>query len=66
MRKTIFNEEFRVNVTHQVALSTSLSFLHTARRTNRLNGTVKLSDRGQCVRLAYRDEAYPLNCAVLF
>ena len=42
----IFNEEFLVNATHQVALITSLPFVHTARRTYRLNGPVKLSDRG--------------------
>ena len=43
----IFNEEFLVNATHQVALITSLPFVHTARRTYRLNGPVKLSDRGR-------------------
>jgi hypothetical protein len=42
----IFNEEFLVNATHQVALITSLPFVHTARRTYRLNDPVKLSDRG--------------------
>ena len=41
----IFNEEFLVNATHQVALITSLPFVHTARRTYRLNGSVKSSDR---------------------
>ena len=41
----IFNEEFLVNATHQVALITSLPFVHTARRTYRLNDSVKLSDR---------------------
>ncbi len=43
----IFNEEFLVNATHQVALITSLPFVHTARRTYRLNGPVKLLDRGR-------------------
>ena len=42
----IFNEEFLVNATHQVALITSLPFVHTARRTYRLNDSVKISDRG--------------------
>ena len=43
---TIFNEEFLVSASHQLALITSLPFVHTARRTYRLNGPVKLSDRG--------------------
>ena len=30
----IFNEEFLVNASHQLALITSLPFVHTARRTN--------------------------------
>ena len=34
----LFNEEFLVSVTHQVALITSLPFVHTARRYYRLNG----------------------------
>ena len=42
----IFNEEFLVNATHQVALITSLPFVHTARRTYRLNDSVKISDCG--------------------
>jgi hypothetical protein len=39
------NEEFLVNASHQLALITSLPFVHTARRTYRLNGPVKSSDR---------------------
>ena len=39
------NEEFLVNAGHQLALITSLPFVHTARRTYRLNDSVKLSDR---------------------
>ncbi len=31
----IFNEEFLVSATHQVALITSLPFVHTARRSYR-------------------------------
>ena len=38
------NEEFLVNAFHQNALITSLPFVHTARRTYRLNGPVKSSD----------------------
>ena len=41
------NEEFPVSASHQLALITSLPFVHTARRTYRLNDSVKLSDRGQ-------------------
>ena len=40
----MLNEEFLVNADHQSALITSLPFVHTARRTYRLNGPVKLSD----------------------
>ena len=40
------NEEFLVNVSHQLALITSLPFVHTARRTYRLNGPVKPRDCG--------------------
>ena len=41
-----FNEEFLVSASHQLALTTSLPFVHTARRSYRLNGPVKCSDRG--------------------
>lgn len=40
----ILNEEFLVNASHQLALITSLPFVHTARRTYRLNDSMKLSD----------------------
>ena len=40
----ILNEEFLVNADHQSALITSLPFVHTARRTYRLNGPVKSRD----------------------
>jgi hypothetical protein len=43
----ILNEEFLVNAHHQCALITSLPFVHTARRTYRLNDSVKPSDRGR-------------------
>jgi hypothetical protein len=39
------NEEFLVNASHQLALITSLPFVHTARRTYRLNDSVKNWDR---------------------
>ena len=41
----ILNEEFLVNADHQSALITSLPFVHTARRTYRLNDPVKPRDR---------------------
>ena len=40
----LFNEEFLVSASHQLALITSLPFVHTARRYYRLNGLVRLSD----------------------
>ncbi len=43
----ILNEEFLVNADHQSALITSLPFVHTARRTYRLNGPVKPRDCGK-------------------
>ena len=42
----ILNEEFLVNASHQLALITSLPFVHTARRTYRLNGPVRSRDCG--------------------
>ena len=42
----ILNEEFLVNASHQLALITSLPFVHTARRTYRLNVSVKIPDCG--------------------
>ena len=41
----IFDEECLVSASHQLALITSLPFVHTARRSYRLNGPVKRSDR---------------------
>jgi hypothetical protein len=38
----ILNEEFLVNAGHQLALITSLPFVHTARRTYRLSDSVKI------------------------
>jgi hypothetical protein len=40
----LFNEEFLVSASHQLALITSLPFVHTARRYYRLNDSVRLSD----------------------
>ena len=53
----ILNEEFLVNASHQLALITSLPFVHTARRSYRLNGPVKPWDEAGCaVRRAARFE----------
>ncbi len=41
----LFNEEFLVSASHQLALITSLPFVHTARRYYRLNGSVRPSGR---------------------
>ena len=40
----ILNEEFLVNASHQLALITSLPFVHTARRSYRLDDPVSYSD----------------------
>lgn len=40
----IFNEEFLVSASHQLALITSLPFVHTARRSYRLGVLVKCWD----------------------
>ena len=42
----IFNEEFLVSASHQLALITSLPFVHTARRSYRLNDPVRPPDWG--------------------
>ena len=39
------NEEFPVSASHQLALITSLPFVHTARRYYRLDGLVRSLDR---------------------
>ena len=40
----ILNEEFLVSANHQFALITSLPFVHTARRTYRLDDPVRCLD----------------------
>ena len=54
----VFNEEFLVNVRQQRALITSLPFVHTARRSYRLDGPVKCSDRRMAQRWAARWEVH--------
>ena len=41
----VFNEEFLVNASHQLALITSLPFVHTARRSYRLDDPMSYSER---------------------
>ena len=55
----IFNEEFLVNTVHQTVLITSLPFVHTARRTYRLNGPVKSWDSGFMPSLVFFQENLP-------
>jgi hypothetical protein len=43
----ILNEEFLVSVSHQLALITSLPFVHTARRSYRLGNPVNYLDRDE-------------------
>eukprot|EP01024_Parvocaulis_polyphysoides_P026181 TRINITY_DN238_c0_g1_i1.p2 TRINITY_DN238_c0_g1~~TRINITY_DN238_c0_g1_i1.p2 ORF type:complete len:144 (+),score=11.19 TRINITY_DN238_c0_g1_i1:384-815(+) len=43
----VSNEEFLVNASQQLALITSLPFVHTARRTYRLDGPMKPPDLGR-------------------
>ncbi len=40
----IFNEEFLVSMSHHLVLTSSLPFVHTARRSYRLNGPVSPRD----------------------
>src|SRR5271156_4908693 len=44
------NEEFLVSASHQLALITSLPFVHTARRYYRLNGLVRPLDDSSAAR----------------
>ena len=41
------NEEFLVNASHQLALITSLPFVHTARRSYRLDESMSLSEESR-------------------
>ena len=55
----ILNEEFLVIVDHQSTMITSLPFVHTARRTYRLNGSVRSQDRGLAPSLELCRENLP-------
>ena len=43
------NEEFLVSASHKLVLTTSLPFVHTARRYYRLNGLARFLDRTRIV-----------------
>ena len=45
LQLSILNEEFLVSASHQLALITSLPFVHTARRYYRLDGLARTLDR---------------------
>ena len=54
------NEEFPVSASHKLALTTSLPFVHTARRYYRLNDLVRSSDWDRCsfrAALVFRKDA---------
>ncbi len=60
----IFNEEFLVSASHQLALITSLPFVHTARRSYRLSDPVNNSDcdiRGNSVFCRKSSKPYHLE-----
>ena len=44
LQLSLLNEEYLVSASHQLALNTSLPFVHTARRSYRLSGPVRLWD----------------------
>ena len=48
MELLVLNEEFLVSASHQLALITSLPFVHTARRSYRLDDPVKMLDLLAC------------------
>ena len=51
MELLVLNEEFLVSASHQLALITSLPFVHTARRSYRLDDPVKMLDLAALVRV---------------
>ena len=51
MELLVLNEEFLVSASHQLALITSLPFVHTARRSYRLDDPVKMLDLTALVRV---------------
>ena len=55
----VFNEEFLVNASHQLALITSLPFVHTARRSYRLDESMSPLEG---VRKPFGADFYPKLC----
>jgi hypothetical protein len=55
----LFNEEFLVSASHQLALITSLPFVHTARRSYRLGVLVRCSDWLQPMATSTVAEKFP-------
>ena len=55
----ILNEEFLVSASHQLALITSLPFVHTARRYYRLKGLVRCPDCASGGRKSCRGSKKP-------
>ncbi len=53
---TIMNQESLVNACQQRALNTSLPFVHTARRSYRLDDPVKSLDCGKVIKSCYLEE----------
>ncbi|KAD0299849.1 hypothetical protein E3N88_44480 [Mikania micrantha] len=61
----VLNEEFLVSASHQLALTTSLPFVHTARRSYRLNGPCEVLGSWRRGRFAAGDVArIPLNLII--
>ena len=59
----VFNEEFLVDVVHQTASITSLPFVHTARRSYRLNDPVNNLDCSgkQCAACCFEKSYEPYH-----
>ena len=57
----VFNEEFLVSASHQLALITSLPFVHTAHRYYRLNGLVRPTDLGSGRKAARSEKPVKLG-----
>ena len=54
----VLNEEFLVSASHQLALITSLPFVHTARRSYRLDDPVKMMDKKGHTRVFFLENIW--------
>ena len=52
----LFNEEYLVSASHQLALITSLPFVHTARRYYRWCDLIRYFDNRKFTKLVYIEE----------